>query len=76
MFLFYLFIISGIATSVLASLLAVNTKNETLQILFGVFLLLVGAQQITVILVNFIKQKLNKKIKYKPLKFYRQIPKK
>ena len=69
-------IISGIATSVLASLLAVNTKNETLQILFGVFLLLIGAQQITVILVNFIKQKLNKKIKYKPLKIYRQISKK
>lgn len=68
-------IISGIVTSVLASVLAVNTKNETLQILFGVFLLLVGAQQITVILVDFIKQKLNKKIKYKTLNLYRQKPK-
>ena len=65
-------IISGIATSVLASLLAVNTKNETLQILFGVFLLLVGVQQITMILITFIKNKLNKKIKYIPLKCYKQ----
>ena len=64
-------ILTGIVASVGASLLAVNTKNETLKILFGVFLLLVGLQQGGAVLFEIIKKKRNKKIKYIPQIVYK-----
>lgn len=64
-------IITGVIASVGASLLAVNTKNQTLQILFGVFLLIIGIEQMVSVIVTLIKQKLNKKIKYVPQKVFR-----
>ena len=67
-------ILTGIISSVGASLLAVNTQNNTLKMLFAIFLLLIGIEQIVVILISFIKQKLNKKIKYIPQKYFRQTP--
>ncbi|MBQ2864491.1 MAG: sulfite exporter TauE/SafE family protein [Clostridia bacterium] len=65
-------IITGVLSSIGASLLAVNTKNEVLQILFGVFLLVVGIEQAVSVIVCLVKQKLNKKIKYVPQKVFKQ----
>ena len=63
---------TGVLSSIGASLLAVNTKNEVLQILFGVFLLVVGIEQAVSVIVCLVKQKLNKKIKYVPQKVFKQ----
>ena len=62
-----LIIASGVVSSILGSILAVNTTNKTLKTLFGGFLLLIGVYQGTVAIVNIVKSKKNqdKKIKSK-----------
>ena len=62
-----LIIASGVVSSILGSILAVNTTNKTLKTLFGGFLLLIGVYQGTVAIVNIVKSKKNqdKKIKCK-----------
>lgn len=59
---------SGIVTSVLGSILALNLSNEVLQKFFGGFLLLVGLWQIIETIINIRKSKKEKQ-KQKPNKF-------
>ena len=61
-------IASGIVTSVLGSILALNLSNEVLQKFFGGFLLLVGLWQIIETIINIRKSKKEKQ-KLKPNKF-------
>ena len=62
-------IISGVITSVGGSILATNMQSRLLQILFGVFLLVVGVLQLVLMLIGLFKNKgktegkVNKKVK-------------
>lgn len=56
-------ILTGVLSSIGASFLAVNLNNKVLQILFGVFLLLIGLQQGIITSIMLIKNKIKKKIK-------------
>lgn len=62
---------TGIVASVLASMLAVNTNSKLLQIMFGVFLLVVGVYQAISTIVSIIKQKIKKQIKYNKTIIYK-----
>lgn len=64
-------VFSGIFASVGASFLAVNTKDKTLQTLFGVFLLIVGLAQAISTVVSIVKEKRNKKEKFERKKVYK-----
>ncbi len=66
-----LIIASGLISSILGSILAVNTTNKTLKILFGIFLLLIGVYQGTVAICGIIKNKKNQFKKIKCKKIYR-----
>lgn len=57
-------IFAGVIASALSSLLALNLKNKFLQILFGIFLLIVGLVQGGVAVKTIIKNKTKKKIKH------------
>ena len=59
---------TGIIASVFASILAVNTNSKLLQIMFGVFLLVVGVYQAISTLIIIIKPKLAKQIKHNKTK--------
>ena len=61
---------TGIIASVFASILAVNTNSKLLQIMFGVFLLVVGVYQAISTLIIIIKPKLAKQIKHNKTKIY------
>ena len=56
-------IFAGVLASVAASFLAVNTKNDTLQLFFAVFLLCVGLEQIVTVVVQIVKNKCSLKRK-------------
>lgn len=56
-------ILAGVLASVAASFLAVNTKNDTLQLFFAVFLLCVGLEQIVAVVVQIVKNKYSLKRK-------------
>ena len=56
-------IFAGVLASVAASFLAVNTKNDTLQLFFAVFLLCVGLEQIVAVVVQIVKNKCSLKRK-------------
>lgn len=56
-------IFAGVLASVAASFLAVNTKNDTLQLFFAVFLLCVGLEQIVAVVVQIVKNKYSLKRK-------------
>ncbi len=62
---------TGIIASVFASILAVNTNSKLLQIMFGVFLLVVGVYQAISTLIIIIKPKLAKQIKHNKTKIYK-----
>lgn len=62
---------TGIIASVFASVLAVNTNSKLLQIMFGVFLLVVGVYQAISTLIIIIKPKLAKQIKHNKTKIYK-----
>lgn len=62
---------TGIVASVLASVLAINTNSKLLQIMFGVFLLVVGIYQATSTIVSIIKVKFRKNIKYNKTIIYK-----
>ena len=62
---------TGIIASVFASILAVNTNSKLLQIMFGVFLLVVGVYQAISTLIIIIKPKLAKQIKHINTKIYK-----
>ena len=62
---------TGIIASVFASILAVNTNSKLLQIMFGVFLLVVGVYQAISTLIIIIKPKLAKQIKHSKTKIYK-----
>ena len=65
-------IFAGVLASVGASFLAVNTKNETLQLFFAVFLLLVGIEQIVTVIVQIVKNKCKSKTKISRKYIYKQ----
>ncbi len=54
-------IFTGVLASVGGSLLANNTENKLLQILFGVFLLIVGVLQLVLMIIGLVKNKKKKK---------------
>ncbi len=56
-------IFAGVISSALASMFALNLKNEFLQILFGIFLLIIGLVQGYVAVKTIVKNKIKKKIK-------------
>jgi len=62
---------TGIIASVFASILAVNTSSKLLQIMFGVFLLVVGVYQAISTLIIIIKPKLAQQIKHNKTKIYK-----
>ena len=62
---------TGIIASVFASILAVNTNSKLLQIMFGVFLLVVGVYQAISTLIIIITPKLAKQIKHNKTKIYK-----
>ena len=62
---------TGIIASVFASILAVNTNSKLLQIMFGVFLLVVGVYQAISTLIIIIKPKFAKQIKHNKTKIYK-----
>ncbi len=64
-------LLTGIIASVFASILAVNTNSKLLQIMFGVFLLVVGVYQAISTLIIIIKPKLAKQIKHNKTKIYK-----
>lgn len=57
-------IFAGVISSALASMLALNLKNEFLQVLFGIFLLIIGLVQGYVAIKTIIKNKTKNKIKH------------
>ena len=56
-------IFAGVLSSFGASVLALNLKNEFLQILFGIFLLVIGVVQAAMAVSTIIKNKKNNKLK-------------
>ena len=54
-------IATGVVASVGGSLLAMNLKNRVLQVLFGVFLLLIGILQLVMMIIGICKKKKEKK---------------
>ncbi len=64
-------LITGLIASIFASLIAVNINSQILKILFGIFLLLVGLFQAITTIVEIIKDKCCKKVKYKIAKIYK-----
>lgn len=54
-------IVTGVVASVGGSLLAMNLKNRVLQVLFGVFLLLIGILQLVMMIVGICKKKKDNK---------------
>lgn len=63
-------IASGVLASVGASFLATSLKSRLLQILFGVFLLIIGCIQVTITIIELVKKSKNKKTKHIKLAFY------
>lgn len=67
-------LLTGVISSVLASLLAVGTNQKLLQILFGVFLLMVGVYQGVTTIVEIIRKKFQSRFKVHTKKVFWLIP--